>query len=1572
MKRVKSSTRRSLRRGGLAAGAVLALIADFLIGTPAPAAPTAVPCASAGADEATAMAAARSCGGQVKVTDLTSETTEVFAQANGTFRSVISAGPVRVARPDGSWADVDYGLQRVDGGWAPKVSPARVVFSAGGNSSAVSLDSGSRGLDMSWPTSLPPPTIAGNSAFYRLTDTETLVLSATADGFEQSLQLSAPPTTAPKVRLGFATTGMDMVANSTGGYDFVNPGDKSAVFTMPKPTMYSSQVVDEEHTQVRSVPVTLSSDHDGTRYLELTGDMAFLSDPATVYPVWIDPTVSSVSRYGDTYVTQADALSHVSDPDLRIGLSSNGNIRRSLIRFNTAGSIPAGTVATSATLALYNNTSSTCSARSMYAYPITETYTMTNATWANQPTYTTSSSYSASASFSYGNETLGCANNTGYITVTNMVKAWLAGTLTDYGLILKAGSETDTTYAKYFCSMNVDTTGATACTTSTRYPTLSIVYNTYPDPLNGVTLQPGDGVELGTTTPRMRGVFSDDDGGTGRLDFEIYNRAGTTLVTSGAGTTVASGSESSWTVPSAKLAANTTYKWRSRGYDGGLYSGWSAWRYLSTADSSRVGEQRRFSFEEQKLTDRLELKANVANGNLLLKHTDFKIRGTGIDLELGRYYNSRSGIVSTLGKGWTLGVGHDVKLSFSGTDHTTADVTYQAPTGFTATFRNDGANAWRTPPGIDAKLTRDITLSPVQFRLKFNRSEASFYFADSTGLLLREVDRNNRTISFGYNTAGQVSTVTDTQGRVVTFAYTAGRLESITDWTGRQVSYTYYTSGDLQTVTDPAGGVTRFDYTGGLITRITTAESGITNLTYTSDGTGRVNFFQRYDPGNGNPTEATTSFEYLSGQTKVTDPNGNQTSDTTDGITTYKYEERDRVTDVTDALGHNRSRKYTSDDNVQTMTDGLLNTTTFGWDPNTNNLTSATLPTGAKSQLTYGDTTHPYSVTQSKDPQGNTLTYSYDGPGNKRTTSSAAYPAAPLETLEHNADGTVNYRLDGKGVKTAFSYDTKGNLIKVDNPAPLGDIMISPDALSRMGSQTDGKGQTTTYTYDDIDRIDVVTYADRTTVDYDYDQDGNLTKVTDPTGITGFDYDKLNRNWRKTLPSNEQLRYDYDHNGNLTSYSDSGGTVTYTYDQVNLLKTLLEPGASTPVAFDYDNNNRRRHMYLPTSPRVTVDMQYDKSGRQTSIIATNDSTAAQLSKNTYSYTKNGADTALRQTMTDLSGTTTYGYDTLNRLTSATGAVSRSYGYDANSNRTSKTESGTSTTYTYNDPQELTAAGSTTYSYDGNGNKTSSTSGWALAYNAANQTTSIQKPSGTNTLTPIVYSGQGQNELVQAGNDTFVNSALGISSATASSNGGSDVVNDDSSSPKKGTRDYYTRDNEGNLVSLRTGGTSYYYLLDGISSVVGLVNTAAVKVNSYGYDPYGKQQDVSQTVSNPWRYASGFYHTLTGMTKFGARYYNPELGRFTQRDPSGKDLPYSYAGCDPINNADPTGLQLECLEATFLMVGALFAFGAAVLAAPPTGGASVAAVVSAIIGTGLLSLAADINFWRNCVRPEWTT
>ncbi|MEU7661620.1 RHS repeat-associated core domain-containing protein [Streptomyces lincolnensis] len=50
---------------------------------------------------------------------------------------------------------------------------------------------------------------------------------------------------------------------------------------------------------------------------------------------------------------------------------------------------------------------------------------------------------------------------------------------------------------------------------------------------------------------------------------------------------------------------------------------------------------------------------------------------------------------------------------------------------------------------------------------------------------------------------------------------------------------------------------------------------------------------------------------------------------------------------------------------------------------------------------------------------------------------------------------------------------------------------------------------------------------------------------------------------------------------------------------------------------------------------------------------------------------------------------------------------------------------------------------------------------------------------------------------------------------------------------------------------------------------------------------------------------------------GACYYDPQLGRFTQPDPSGQETnPYLYAAGDFINNADLTGLAWSSKIANF--------------------------------------------------------
>jgi RHS repeat-associated protein len=53
--------------------------------------------------------------------------------------------------------------------------------------------------------------------------------------------------------------------------------------------------------------------------------------------------------------------------------------------------------------------------------------------------------------------------------------------------------------------------------------------------------------------------------------------------------------------------------------------------------------------------------------------------------------------------------------------------------------------------------------------------------------------------------------------------------------------------------------------------------------------------------------------------------------------------------------------------------------------------------------------------------------------------------------------------------------------------------------------------------------------------------------------------------------------------------------------------------------------------------------------------------------------------------------------------------------------------------------------------------------------------------------------------------------------------------------------------------------------------------------------------------------AGGYQNPTGLYHYAARYYDPNIGRFTQPDPPGQEQnPYLYAEGDPVNKIDPNG------------------------------------------------------------------
>jgi RHS repeat-associated protein len=219
------------------------------------------------------------------------------------------------------------------------------------------------------------------------------------------------------------------------------------------------------------------------------------------------------------------------------------------------------------------------------------------------------------------------------------------------------------------------------------------------------------------------------------------------------------------------------------------------------------------------------------------------------------------------------------------------------------------------------------------------------------------------------------------------------------------------------------------------------------------------------------------------------------------------------------------------------------------------------------------------------------------------------------------------------------------------------------------------------------------------------------------------------------------------------------------------------------------------------------------------------------------------------------------------------------------------------------------------------------------------TTSIT-PSGASAFT-LGYAGAGQGERTNAGNTAYVNGQPGIQSEQASG----------TSYPT-----YYELDASGSLIAdVVPDGygnyTDYYYYFNGQGSVIGLIDAAGDAPSAtYSYDPYGAHLSVGGSNSTlahsqPFRFDAGYYDTATGLYHFGARYYDPSLGRFTQIDPEKHLLdlrqgdPYQYAGDDPINNQDPSGdFSLgDALQITGAAVGIAGAIATGGLGALAIGG-----------------------------------
>ena len=109
------------------------------------------------------------------------------------------------------------------------------------------------------------------------------------------------------------------------------------------------------------------------------------------------------------------------------------------------------------------------------------------------------------------------------------------------------------------------------------------------------------------------------------------------------------------------------------------------------------------------------------------------------------------------------------------------------------------------------------------------------------------------------------------------------------------------------------------------------------------------------------------------------------------------------------------------------------------------------------------------------------------------------------------------------------------------------------------------------------------------------------------------------------------------------------------------------------------------------------------------------------------------------------------------------------------------------------------------------------------------------------------------------------------------------------------------------------GVTYKILHDpGLGSVRFVVNPITQQiVQEIEYDEFGNMMKNSNPEFQPVNYAGGLYDSDTKLIRFGARDYDPTIGRWTTKDPigfaGGDTNLYAYVGGNPMSYNDPTGL-----------------------------------------------------------------
>jgi len=378
----------------------------------------------------------------------------------------------------------------------------------------------------------------------------------------------------------------------------------------------------------------------------------------------------------------------------------------------------------------------------------------------------------------------------------------------------------------------------------------------------------------------------------------------------------------------------------------------------------------------------------------------------------------------------------------------------------------------------------------------------------------------------------------------------------------------------------------------------------------------------------------------------------------------------------------------------------------------------------------------------------------------------------------------------------------------------------------------------------------------------DYNATGQITKIEYGNGdVTEYTYDSQTLRLTHLVTTSlsegtiQDLSYEYDSVGNIIQITDAVNTATQTFQYDELNRLVVASGAYGTKYYDYDEIG---NMTLKDG----VIYSYGEAGAGPHAITSGTDGSG------FDYDLNGNMVSMINDQLEM---TNYVYDSENRLREV-----------------------------FKENKRIAA-----FEYDGDGGRTKKK---IYKYSSGINSSEFPYSAGNKTYQHLRYVLE------------FLTSVLSIPEAEAAQGGGTTVTITKTlyvGSLYEKTKDSATKHiflGSQRICSITNSNVNYYHT-DHLGSTNVITNNLGTQIALYEYKPYGEFSRKEESDQDPTEYffTGKKLDDETGLYYYGARYYNPLIGRFITPDHTvqntfdPQDLNrYTYCRNNPVNLIDPTG------------------------------------------------------------------